>query len=101
MTRKGGTRATAALLFEGFPETVSRELASLIDDVVAILFEREPTRFLNAHYVPVDGAEQSLVRWQFDRAAFQVAFDSEFFATLRARGFELPSREVIRHLSHS
>jgi hypothetical protein len=79
-------------LFEGLPETISRELSGLIDNIVAICFERNPTRFLKTHLVPVDGTEQSLVRLEFDTLAFGVAFDAEFRATLRTMGLEYPRR---------
>jgi hypothetical protein len=79
-------------LFEGLPETISRELSGLIDDVVVVCIERNPTRFLKVHLVAVDGAEQSLVRLEFDTLAFGVAFDAEFRATLRAMGLEDPRR---------
>jgi hypothetical protein len=81
-----------ASLLQDFPntflETIAPELSSLVDNVIAVLFERNPTRFLKAHYVSVVGTEQSLVRFEFDALAFQVAFDAEFFAALRTMRFE-------------
>jgi len=71
------------------PKTIEGEILSLIDDIVPVLFEREPTRFLKAHYIPVSGTEQSLVTFQFDGEAFNIAFDAEINSALRARGFEL------------
>lgn len=87
----------ASSLFEGFPEVISCELSGLIDDVVAVCFERNPTRFLNAHHVPMVGTKQSLITFEFDREAFAVAFDFEFLAALRTRGFELPRGHNISH----
>jgi hypothetical protein len=84
--------AVADSLFEDFPETISPDLARLVDNVIAVCFEREPTRFLKAHLVPMDGAEQSLVCWEFDALAFGVAFDAEFGTALRAMGLEYPGR---------
>lgn len=81
---------------EGVPDTLlnalTPELSSLVDDVIAIIFERDPTRFLKAHYVPVNGTNESLVAFEFDGEAFRFMFDLEFRAALRARGFELPRR---------
>jgi len=89
--------AMAASFLEEVSDTVTSELSSLIDDIVAILFEDDPTRFLKAHYVPVDGTNESLVTFEFDA----IMFDAEFRAALRARGFELPQRGHIAHISHS
>jgi hypothetical protein len=85
-----------------FLKTLPPELSGLVDDVIAVLFERDPTRFLKTHYVPVDGTKESLVTFEFDREAFALAFDLEFRAAVRARGLELPRRDdVIAHVSHS
>jgi hypothetical protein len=90
-------------LFETIPETITHELPSLIDNIIAVLFKDSSTRFLKAHHVPVDGAEQSLVAFEFDGPAFDLAFNAEFRAALRARGLELPDRDnvIATHFSHS
>jgi hypothetical protein len=82
---------------EYIPETIPPQLASLVDDVVAIIFERNPTRFLKAHYVPVDGAEQSVIRFEFDTLAFGIVFDAEYRVALRTMGAELPGRNALGH----
>src|ERR1700730_4312674 len=101
LTRNGGACAMAASLLEHIPQTIPRELLSLVDDIVAVVLERNPTGFLKAHDVQVDGTEQSLVIFEFDALAFGIAFDAEFRTAMRARGFELPRGNDIGHLSHS
>jgi hypothetical protein len=78
-----------------FPDRIDGELSRLVDDVVAVIFERDPARFLKAHYIAVDGAEQARVRFEFDWVLFDTAFSAEFGAALRARGFELPRGEIV------
>jgi hypothetical protein len=86
---------------EGVPEAISGEPSHLIDDVIAVLIERDPARFLNAHHVTMVGTEQSLITFELDWAAFGRAFDLEVLATMRARGLELPRRLNPGHVSHS
>jgi hypothetical protein len=92
-------------LFESLPdgvlESIAGELPDIVDDLVVMLLERDPTRFLKVHYVPVVGTEQAFVRFELDREAFNVAFDLEFLAAMRARGFELPRQHSISHVSLS
>jgi hypothetical protein len=83
------------LLLESLSEKVAGDLAGFIDDVVAVLFERDPARFLKAHYVAVNGTEKSFIAFEFDRERFQIAFDLELRAALRAFGLELPRRDDI------
>jgi hypothetical protein len=93
----------AALLLETIPETITCKVPSLVDDVIAVLFKSDPARFLKAHHVPVDGAEQSLITFEFDTRAFEIAFDAEYRTALRTLGLELPGgNDVIAgHVSHS
>jgi len=84
----------ATSLLQDFPntflETLAPNISSLVDNLVAVILERDPTRFIKAHYVPMVGTEQSLVAFEFDAAEFQIAFDAECLATLRAMAFESP-----------
>lgn len=86
-------------LLESVPEKIAGDVPSLVDYVVAVLFKNSPSRFLKAHYVPVSGTEQALVTFEFDAAAFSIAFDFEYRAALRAMGTELPKRNngVVGH----
>ena len=72
------------------PKTLTGKLSGLVDDVVAVIFERDPTRFIKAHHVPVDGTNESLVTFELDREVFILTFDLEFSAALRTSGLELP-----------
>jgi len=89
----------AASLLEDIPNTflnaLTPQLSSLVDDVVAVVFEGDPTRFIKAHYVTMIGTEQSLVRFEFDAFAFRIAFDAEFFTALRTMRFEYPGRDDV------
>jgi hypothetical protein len=78
-------------------------LRRFIDDVITVVFERNPTRFLKTHLIPVDGTEQAVVGFGFDDTAFKIAFDAELTAALRTRGLEHPRRDdvVISHGSLS
>jgi hypothetical protein len=76
-------------------ETIVCEFPRLLDDIVAILFERNPARFFKAQNVPVNGAEQTFIAFEFDDSGFRLAFEAELRATLRAVGFELPWREGV------
>lgn len=82
-------------LLESLPEAIESELPRLIDDVVTALIERDPACVLKAHYSSVDGTEQPCVWFEFDREAFRIAFEAEFRATLRAKGFELPRQQAL------
>jgi hypothetical protein len=82
---------------EQLPETIAPDFASLVDDVVAIIFERNPTRFLKAHYVPMDGTEQSFIAFEFDTLAFGIVFDTEYRVALGTMGAKLPRRNDIGH----
>jgi hypothetical protein len=90
-------------LLEDFPETIAntvdRHFLSLIDDLVLILFENSPTRFLNASYVSMDGTNHSLVTFEFDA----IMFDAKFCATSRTSGLKLSERNsvIATHFSHS
>jgi hypothetical protein len=75
-------------------EQSSRDLASLIDDVVAITFKDNPARFLKAHYVAVDGTDQSLIAFEFDA----LMFDAECRVALGAMGAESPGRIDVGHM---
>ena len=90
-------------LLEALPEKIAGDLPSLVDNVITVIFKSDPARFLKAHYIPVDGTEQSLVTFEFDAGMFEIAFDAEFRAALRTMGFELPQgHEIIAgHVSHS
>jgi hypothetical protein len=82
-----------------FLPQIPHDASRLIEDTIAVLFENDPARFLKTHYVPVHGTNQSLITFEFDA----VMFDAEFRSALRARGFELPERDisVSGHLSPS
>jgi hypothetical protein len=83
------------LLLEDIYGNIVCDFPRLLDDIVAILFERNPARFLKAHSVPVNGAEQTFIAFEFDDPGFRLAFEAELRATLRAVGFELPRREDV------
>jgi hypothetical protein len=85
----------SGLLLGEIFETIVCEFPRLLDDIVAILFERNPARFFKAHNVPVNGAEQTFIAFEFDDSGFRLAFEAELRATLRAVGFELPWREGV------
>jgi hypothetical protein len=53
-------------LLEALPEKITRDLPSLVDNVIAVLFKSNPARFLKVHYIPMNGTEQSLVTFEFD-----------------------------------
>jgi hypothetical protein len=80
------------LLLEGLPDDIARNLSGLVDDIIAIVLERELASFLKAHHVPVDGTEESVVAFEFDGPSFGVAFDAEFGSAMRTMGFEHPWR---------
>jgi hypothetical protein len=84
-----GAAADLSLL-EGVPQAVAGKLSSFVDDLVAVILERDPTRFIKAHYIPVVGAEQSLVTFELDWEAICLALDLELLPALRAMGLELP-----------
>ncbi len=75
---------------ETLGETFSRHLTSRLDDIVADVIERDPTRFLDAHHVPVGGTEQSFVAFDFDWTRFALALEDEICTACRAMGFEAP-----------
>jgi hypothetical protein len=83
------------LFLEGVPEAIARDFPRLLDDIVALLFERNPARFLKAHNVAVNGAKQTFITFEFDDAGFGLAFEAELRAALRTVGFELPRREDV------
>jgi hypothetical protein len=70
---------------ETIAETIDSNLLSGIDDLVAVLFENNPTRFLKASDIPVNGTNHSLFAFEIDA----VMLDIEVGAALRASGFEL------------
>ena len=79
-------------------EILDRKFPGLIDDLISRVIERDPTRFLNAHGVPVDGAEQSFIGFKFDWPKFKLAFDDELFTASRTLSVELPRGK--RFVSH-
>ena len=91
----------ATSLLEDVPNISSEiisQLSRLVNDTIAVLFERDPTRFLRTHYRSVDGTNEFFVTFEFDWEAFNFALDFEFRAALRARGFELPGMDDVGHL---
>jgi hypothetical protein len=82
-------------LFEGLPETIAETIdssfLSVVNDLVTVLFENNATRFLEASYIPVNGANHSLVTFEIDA----IMLDAELRSALRARGFELPSGDDV------
>jgi hypothetical protein len=70
---------------ETIAETIDSNLLSGIDDLVAVPFENDPTRFLKASHIPVNGTNHSLFAFEIDA----VMLDTEVRAALGASGFEL------------
>jgi hypothetical protein len=94
-----GIRMENSFLLEQIPKTIAPELSSLVDDVVAIIFKDNPSRFLKAHYVSVDGTEQPVLGFEFDALAFGIVFDTEYRVALRAMGTESPGSINVGHMS--
>jgi hypothetical protein len=72
----------------------SDSLRGFINVVVSATFRNNPS-FLKTHLIPVDGTEKSVVAFNFDDAAFRVAFDMELTAALwlRTKRPECPRRD--------
>lgn len=82
-------RLTVSLL-EATSEAIDSEFSSLIDDLILVVIERDPARFLNAQGVPMSGAEQSFVRFDFDWPRFALALEDQLASALRAGRLKLP-----------
>jgi hypothetical protein len=67
---------------------ISRAISLVLLTFIAIPFGRNPMSFLKAHDVPVNGTEQALVSFEFDRHNFCIAFNDEFCTTLRTVSLE-------------
>src|SRR5574340_1078709 len=89
------------LLCELSPEAFERDFTRFVDGIVSVLLARDPSRFLNAHSVPVDGAEQSFIGFKFDWSRFKLALDEELASTLRTASLEFPrgNRSVCHDVS--
>jgi hypothetical protein len=67
-------------------ENLSRHLLGVIDDLLSVLIKDLSADFIKASYVPMNGAENSLIAFQAD----PVMFDHQLRAALRAKGFNIP-----------
>jgi hypothetical protein len=71
---------------ELFAQRVPDDVLRLIDEIVPILFENDPARFIETTYIPMDGAEHSIVSFRLSPGKLY----AEFCAAVRAKGLEIP-----------
>jgi hypothetical protein len=85
-------------LLESLPKEVEGGLPRLVDDLVSIVFDDNPARFLKAHNVPMEGAEQSVVFFEFDQEMFGLVFKTKYLAAMRTMNIEPQSVVAHGHL---
>jgi hypothetical protein len=77
---------------------IDSEFSGLIDDIIMSTIEGNPTRFFDAHNVPVDGAEQSFIAFDFNWPGFALALEANLLSALRAVRLEAPrGNDILCH----
>jgi hypothetical protein len=79
-----------ASLHESALEAIESEFSGCINDIITSTIESDPARFLDAHNVSVDRAEQSFIAFDFNWERFKLALESNLLAALRTGRLELP-----------
>jgi hypothetical protein len=77
-------------------DCLSDKLFGVVDDILSVLIKDMSADFIQATYVPMNGAQHSFVTFQAD----PVMFDIQLPAALRASGLNASDRgNVITHVS--
>ena len=67
-----------ASLHESALEAIESEFSGCINDIITSTIESDPARFLDAHNVCVDRAEQSFIAFDFNWEEFKLALSPIF-----------------------
>jgi len=70
-------------------EALDKWIDSLLDSIVGNLLAGDKSRFINAHYITVNGTKDPVISFEFNATRF----NSEMRAALRTRGIELSKRD--------